>query len=475
MTRTRPRDEGAALVLTMMVVVLVTVLTTTILRVTTDDLGSARRARDAGAALDAADAGLAQAQAYLRTNGPHGLRCSPACTTNPWGNSTSPATAALPGLAGQSYRVWIEPIARFPENDPGRYRIHSEGRVGGGARSVRRVELDVYLSTRGTGVPLGLFGRTLEGGGDYTLARASIFSTGCVYNRAQIEFTAEVDAAYGIRTGVHSSETITESNGNNGFCGDTNKTIHETSPCGPTKNPGGERRYRFDHDLHGGPLGATDCAEVAAAYPAYYGERDLDGDTVPDVVGTRLRSKDALLRLFGIAEEPFTPAQLDDLRAVARSQTSHGQDHHWTTATGFATPDPVAHPHSVLFFDLLGTPDEGKIVDLKDLSAAWDRPENLAADSPQCESRSLLTVVSGGNVRLNSDHRMAASVVLTSSAPYGKVLKHNGTADMIGTVYGDSVDLAGTAELSLDQCFISNLNPNLLGFETKRYLEVDRG
>lgn len=473
MRRTGPRDQGAALVITMMVVVLVTVLTSTIVRVTTDDLRSSQRARDAGAAVDAADAGLAQALAYLRTHGPHGLRCSPTCAGNPYGSQAAPAAASLPSLADQSYRVWIEPIARFPEHDPGRYRIHSEGRVAGGARSVRKVELDVYLSSRGTGVPLGLFGRTLEGGGDYTLARASVFSTGCVYNRAQIDFTAEVDAAYGIRTGVHSSEVITESNGNNGYCGDTGKTIHETSPCGPDRSPGG-RRYRFDHDSRGGSLTSSACAEVASAHPAYYGERDLDGDGTADVVGSRLRTKDALLKLFGIQEEPFTAAQLDDLRSLAREQRSGGQDHYWTSATGFLTPSPATHPHSVLFFDLLGTADEGGIVDLKDLTDAWARPANLTADDPQCASRSLLIVVTGGHVRLNADHRMAASIVLTSGAPYGKVLKHNGGAELIGTIYADAVDLAGTAELSLDSCFISNLNPNLFGVETKRYLERDR-
>jgi hypothetical protein len=91
-----------------------------------------------------------------------------------------------------------------------------------------------------------------------------------------------------------------------------------------------------------------------------------------------------------------------------------------------------------------------------------------------CRPRSLLIVIDGGNVRLNGGESLAASVVLTSAAPNGKVLKHNGSAGLIGTLYADSVDLSGTAALSLDECFMSNLSPALLHADVLRYLERDR-
>ena len=41
---------------------------------------------------------------------------------------------------------------------------------------------------------------------------------------------------------------------------------------------------------------------------------------------------------------------------------------------------------------------------------------------------------------------MVANLVLTSPAPYGYVFKANGTADLIGTIYADTVDLTGTVD-----------------------------
>ena len=152
----RPRDEGAALLITMFVVGLVTVLTSVIVAVTVDDLSSSRRSRDAATALDASEAGIAQALAYLRTNGAGSVSCSRSTAspyfsstcTSPWTDPAGTVTS-LPGLAGQSYRAWIEPIAPLPASNPGRYRIHATGYVGDPASPAarREVELDVFLGT----------------------------------------------------------------------------------------------------------------------------------------------------------------------------------------------------------------------------------------------------------------------------------------------------------------------------------------
>jgi type II secretory pathway pseudopilin PulG len=453
-------DDGSALLITMMVVALVTILATTVLSVTVNNLGGARRSQQSAAALDAAEAGVAQALAQLRSRGTHALRCSPACTANAWGNSQAPAGYDLPGTADQSFSAWIEPLAPFPENDPAVYRVHSVGRAGNG---VRAIEVDVSLGSLAS-LPLGLFGRTVEGGGNYTLTRASVFSTGCVYNRDHIGFTTESDAAYGIPTGVHSSQTITLSNGNNQYCTNSARAIHRSSSCSPG--------YPNDQDAAGGSLMGTGCESVQVQYPHYYGPQDLVGDAAPDVDGSFIRDEATLRALFGIAERPFTPGQLDDLKALARSQGSY-----YTSTTGFSTPDPALHPNSVMFFDLSGTAPGG-IVDLKQLDETkWGRvaqTPGLGADDVACPPRSLLIVIDGGNVRLNGGESLAASVVLTSAAPNGKVLKHNGSAGLIGTLYADSVDLSGTAALSLDECFMSNLSPSLLHADMFRYLERDR-
>ena len=158
----RTRDEGSALVITMMVIALVTVLATMALKVTVNDLGSSARTKDSAAALDAADAGVAQAMAHLRRSGVHGLRCSPTCTAPGWGRRAQPASFTLPGTADQSYTAWIEPIAPFPANDPGIYRVHSTGRAGSGVRSV---DVDISVGRMGN-VPLGSFGRSIEATGN---------------------------------------------------------------------------------------------------------------------------------------------------------------------------------------------------------------------------------------------------------------------------------------------------------------------
>lgn len=451
------RDEGSALVITLMVVLLVTVLATTALQVTVNDLSSASRSQQAAAALDAADAGVAQALSYLRSNGVHAINCAPGCSGT-W-TQGSPAARRLPGTADQSYRVWIEPRAPFPAHDPGIYRVHATGRAANGLRSV---EVDVAVGTTGT-LPLGLFGRSIDGAGNYGLQRASIFSTGCVWSRSHIAFSNERDAAYGIPTGVHSARVITEANGTGRDCSPSDhKRIHRPGASCATA-------YPYDQDVLGGSLLSTGCAATQTGHPRFYGARDLDGDGDLDVNGSHLADENALRTLFDVAPEPFTRPELDALRELAQQQGSYFR------STSFTTPNPSVTPHAVMFFDLLGTPSEGRIVDLKEMSGtAWSRPANLSAGAAACKPQSLLIVISGGNVRLNSSVRIAASVVLTSTAPYGQVLKHNGSAEMIGTLYGDAVDLSGTGNLSLDECFVSNLSPAILHGEVDRYVEVDR-
>src|SRR3546814_16971163 len=113
--------------------------------VTCNNLQAAWRAQQAGSAVNAADAGVAQAVAHLRSAGVRGLTCSPTCPTNAWGNQASPTEINLDGAAEQGYAAWIEPVAPFPANDPGLYRIHSTGTAKGAAS--RRVVADAQVSS----------------------------------------------------------------------------------------------------------------------------------------------------------------------------------------------------------------------------------------------------------------------------------------------------------------------------------------
>ncbi|WP_372727820.1 hypothetical protein [Nocardioides sp.] len=454
--RPDPHDRGAALVVTMMIVALVVVLATTVMSVTVNNLGSARRSADAALALDAADAGVAQALAYLRRSGVRRLSCSPTCPSNSWGNSSAPTQETINAATRQAYAAWIEQLAPVTATQSGRFRVHS---LGTGGKGVRSLEVDVEVATL-TSLPLGVFARSVSGGGSASVTRESIFTTGCVWNRSKIDMTAgTIDAAYGIPVAVHSSRYISDSNGHNQNCAVSSGAIHKASACHPD--------YPYDQDNLGGSLTSTSCSSVQTNHPTYYAPRDLDGDGTTDVNGSWIKDDASLRKLFGISTQAFTSAQLDDLRATARSQGTY-----FTSATGFTSPDPATTPHAVMFFDLAAS-NPGAQVDLNNVNG-WGRTPGLTAGSAQCLDRSLLIVIDGGNAKLNSNQTMTANLVLTSPAPYGSVDKANGTANFIGTIFADTVNLVGNLDISLDECFLANLSPSLLSASTGDYREIDR-
>lgn len=466
MILTRPRarsrdDRGAALVLTVMVIALVGVLTTTILGVTVSNLSATRRTQDSARALDAADAGLTQAITHLRTAGTRGISCDAACQATAYGATLAPPGTAVAGSGGLSYRTWVRPLDTSNPRDR-KYRVTSEGRGGSG---VRVIQADITLTLANVGLPLGIFARSIQGGGTPDLDGISIFSTGCVWNRGKLGFTATLDAAYGIPTAVHSSRIITDSNGNGANACDAsdNKAIHRTAAgrCRPAGDP-----WRWDQDSIGGP-----CAALSSAYGSYYGPKDLDGDPQLDVDGSFIEDDQALLELYGLDDDPLPAEKLAELKVIARSQVDPGRavgsaadkDNYWTS-TSFEPPNSSLHPDAVLYFDLTNT-DPGGVVDLKDLDGLWGQDG--------CAARSLLIVIEGGNVRLNGNDPVAASIVLTSKT-YGEVDKGNGTPSFVGTMFANTVNLAGTIDLALNSCFLSNLSPSLYSAVVDEYRELDR-
>ena len=452
--RTEPRDRGAALILTLFATTLVMIVGTTILTVTVNNLRTTRLSQDSASALDAADAGLAQASAHLRTYGVGAIACSPDCASG-YGSEDNPTSVSIPG--GAAYEVWVEAKAPLPANNPGRYVIHSTGTAGDGRRTI---EAEVAIGTRPLGLPLALFAKSFHGGGNGAVFQESILTTGCVWSRKHINISG-TDVAYKIPAAVHSAQHISTSNAANRNCGPSNGSIHP--PACPS-----DTDFRFDQDAAGGPLESTSCSDAVTSYPDFYKPRDLDGDGSVDVDGSWIRDEKALRTLFSIPEKPFTDTQLDTLRAVAKTTNTY-----FTTAsyTSGQIPDwSEAAPHLVVFFDLEGQPGNQRLVDLKDLDG-WTRPTGSA-----CPVQSLVIVIVGGDARLNGTHDMVANLVLTSGAPYGYVFKANGTANMIGTIYADQIDLTGTVDISLDDCFVQNLSPSLVDttLTLTNYREIDR-
>lgn len=442
--RHHANDSGAALLTVVMMLVLVGALTLTLAVVTINNLTSARLAQQTGTALNASDAAIAQAVTYLRENGVGQInQCSPNCTSHAWGNQDSPAKVTIPGKAGQTYEVWIEPIVKYPANKVGYYKIHATGLAGGPAG--RTVEVTAEIT--GMKVPLGIMAASVNGGGTADVHHESIFSTGCVYKRSKIEFEG-IDLAYNIPAAVHTSQVITDDQGSGKYCPQGGKDIHRSTgtPAQRYCNPA----YPYDQDSKGGPLSGTTCHLAhAGVYP-----------------DTSLIASDAdLFAKYDFSPQPFTQAQLDQLQTIAISQ-----DNYYQSASSWTAP---TERNAVLYFDLKST-NPGGLVDLNNLSPRWSRPAGLEANSPECESRSLLIVIDGGNARLNSNSVVFASTFLVSGDPYGNVTKANGTSTYIGSLYSNNLDLTGTSDLHMDKCFLANPSPALTTVRTFDYREVDR-
>jgi hypothetical protein len=444
-----------------MTVILVTALlmalTLTVSVIATNNMVSAKLAQQAGAAVDSSDAGVAQAVTYLRKNGVVGLNgCTPTCASNPWGNSTSPATVNIGGKAGQSYGVWIEKIAPFPANKPGIYRIHSTGLAGGPAG--RTVTVDVRVGM----LPItnGIVAASVNGGGNAGVHYESIFSTGCVTGRTKIDFRDPatgkntIDRAYGIPAAVHSSGLISTDNGN-GTC--SGGFIHSAAaPCNPL--------YPYDQDSMGGPLTAGDgCYNKASTEFSTLPQFNTSSNTLAyQYPKTSYMDASTLASNFAAKRPPFTQAQLDQIKAIAQEDGTY-----YTSATGYTVP---AGPDSVMYFDLTGA-NAGDTVDLNNLAVS---PWNRDHDPTTCPRQSLLVIIAGGNARLNSNSKLSAAVFAISDSPYGNISKANGTSTFTGSLYGNNIDLTGTADMWMDQCFMDNPPPALTTVQTYNYREVDR-
>jgi type II secretory pathway pseudopilin PulG len=339
------------MILAIGVIVLITALASVGTALSTRDLHGASQAQQAGSALDAAEAGLAQAVSYIRNSGTRKLACYPAtCTTNPW-NPTNPVSADLKG--GGRWTAWIKPESIGNGDDGDRYLIHSTGTAGGPAE--RTIETEVTVAP--IDLPRGIFGRTINLGGTVDLEQISIFTTGCVYKRDKVtsHYSAGLDAAYNVPIGVHSSQIITESQGSGQYCSDTNKPIHgglnlaglSLKPCNSA--------YPYDQDRFGGSLtdlpilggllSLVPCAGASAL--SAYAPRDINLDGKLDVNGSFIRDDASLFRTFGITRPALTDAQIEQLKITAQAQGNY-----YTSTTGWSVPDGTANPHAVLFFDL---------------------------------------------------------------------------------------------------------------------------
>lgn len=450
----RTGDQGSAMMLVIFVMVLISGLAAVSTRLAVSDTRGSGQAGLAGRALNAAEAGVAQATNYIRASGVRNIRCNTTtCTGNAW-STANPVSADV--ASGGRWTASVTPVT----GNADRFLVRSTGSAGGPAE--RTVETEVTVSP--FGLPMAVFGRTINIGGTPDLQQISMFSTGCVYKRNLLTVAAGPDAAYNAPAAVHSSQIITTSQGNGQFCPNAAKPIHRTNTGGPLFC---NTAYPYDQDRLGGSLLAFPaCYDGVRDKPAY-SATDLDGDmTQPapgyDIDGSYIRDEKSMFKAFGIKLPALTDAQIEQLKETAKAQGSF-----YTSTSGWTVPTQA---HSVLFFEL-GSNDT---VDLGALgSSMWSRLRLDVAD-PLCTDKSLLVVITGGNAKMVGNMNLAAAVYISGSSPGGQLTKGAGTANHVGMLYADTIDLTGDFNVSLDTCYLANAHPALFDVTPGTYREIDR-
>jgi Tfp pilus assembly protein PilX len=460
-------DKGAALITTLFMVAVLSALAVTVTVISTNNVGNAGRDRQGTAALALSEGGVAQAVAYIRNGSAiRNLRCAPNCgTANPWGeqpvarDGDSAPAQTVTIATGETYEVWIEPIQALDVStfQPGIYRVHSKG-ISAGNPGNRTVEVDLEVSP--FKYPLAVYADTVNPGGAGSIFNESLFSTGCIFKRDKINFGTGLDVVYGVPPAAHSSQYITESQGSGSACSASdNKNIHHADNA--TNGCSTDVDYQYDQDKQGLNPVAAPCYGKYTAGTTVYPKTSLISDD------------NDLKEQWDFQLEGLTAEQLELLKTSAIEQGFYFTDTVAIPTVLRTEVTAAAYPNPILFYDLAGSA-VGQEVDLNDLAAGYSRTWPLSADSSSCTGRSAFVIVKNGNVGMNANSVLTASVFAMGPAPYGNVSKLNGTGQLIGTLYGRQIDLTGTGDVKLDECFVENPPGQALEVRITEFVEVDR-
>lgn len=442
MNRIRRDERGVAMVTVLLVTAVLTALGVTVTQVSLSNLGNAGRDRVAGGALGAAEAGVTRAISYIHQNNTNIISCSPTCASNPWGNSAAPKSLTFPD--GRKATVWIETIQPYmpPTYKAGTYKIHSVGTAGSGPG---KRTLEVTIEVKPLNFPLGIYTRyKLNNGGTGAVFNTTVLSHECIDSRDKLTFSG-IDSYYGIPAAAHSTAYITranlqacDNNLGNVWTNDA-RAIHRAAvgTCSP----------EFPYDQDNAPLGGTfpagsSCTTAANQY-----------------------TSSSLFTPEMLKAEPYNylPRGLKDSDYALLKARAQALGLYFTgTPSSTAWPNAATIPNPVIYFKI---PAGQKITLQGELNTyGWTNDASCLLAHP-----SLVLVVEGGDLQLNSNARIAGAVFV----PDGNMV-YNGGAQLVGTVFASKLHFTGNASVSLNDCYTRGTPGGVLDIKPLRFREVDR-
>jgi hypothetical protein len=476
-------DDGIGIITVVMVVAVLTAFLITATVMTVNNLGNAKRDRQALSALSTSEAGVAQAVQYLRSGSLGALTClepaagaAPGATcTGPgpsWISAANPKQVMLNGAAGacvissDCFKVWIGTVQPYKPNCAGRhasppepcygiYRVHSTG-VSGGGPGARKLAVDVKVAPYP--FPIGVFSDALSGNGNVGVHYESIFTNGCMMNRQDdssngsgVQFSWDsannrpvLDLIYDQPTAAHATGDISTSNTSCGS-GGGGDPIHTSGICNPT--------FKYDQDGSGATLPTTGNA----CYGAY---TRADGTKYP----TSSLFTQSDLQNYGYRPRGLTDAQYDALKAQAQAEGTYNITSANINAT-LTSLQAAGVSSPVLYWD------NGDVsLNATSFPASFLRDIN---NSPTCVATSVTIVVTGpGNDLTYQGGNTAPYLVASLFIPDG-TLTGNGGRNTIGTVFAKTLDLGGNIDFYMDQCFANNPPGATLDAQTVTWREDD--
>lgn len=457
-------DRGSAMVVVLLVMVTLSGLGSIVFTTATSNLQNAGSDRRAGSAIGLAEAGIAEALAFMRANGTASLTCSgaPSYTncTDDWGFHfpTPNGGGHTVNVAGNGkYSVWIQRVQAFrpSTNSEGIFHVFSTGtqNPGPGRRSV-----STRVRVRPHKYPLAVFGHDyIRGAGQTAIASESLISKGCIGKRNNITFdTSTQDLAHpDLVPGAHSATWITTGNvlsASDCSKGD-NQNIHRPAigVCNTQLNP----NLKFDRDSQGGSLStASPCHKQNNA------GRGLTDSSFNETI----------LREWGYEDQRGLPAA----EYAALRQRAQAQGNFYDCTVSPSVPvgacsagnlpannmKQFAHGNTVVYIKL--DPTKSVIVDPGTF---------IGYDDYRCGSKSVFVVVEGGNLTVNQTANFVGAIFVPDGQAY-----FTGASSIVGTVFAKSLFLSGSGtHFRLEDCFFDNMPGPLMSVRPSDFKEIDRG